>query len=217
MRGARAGPVISNGYNGPPGPTNVDYLDMLLTGLYTLVSVYLFLILILVVAWFLYVPLVVRIFSETPFLLADSSQPIAGGERVIVVAEATDEVIIAGAGGHRVISIRAFQQIVSGETRERVVACKAHENVVLRSTCQGVVGGRAREPVAGSLVNVRPVQHDGGGKLDPIDADIGSRRPEPVVDLDVSAGIDARLVDRSTGAIAYLKRRMRSTRSRARS
>lgn len=53
---------------------------MLTIGLYTLLGLYLCLNLALVVAWFLYVPVVVRVFSETPLLLADSSQPVAGGE-----------------------------------------------------------------------------------------------------------------------------------------
>jgi pimeloyl-ACP methyl ester carboxylesterase len=59
---------------------DVDLIAILSIGLYTLIGVYVFLNLILVVAWFIYVPVVVRVFSETPFLLADSSQPVTGGE-----------------------------------------------------------------------------------------------------------------------------------------
>jgi pimeloyl-ACP methyl ester carboxylesterase len=58
----------------------VDLIAILTVGLYTLIGAYAFLLLVLVVAWFLYVPLVVRVFSETPFLAADSSQPVSGGE-----------------------------------------------------------------------------------------------------------------------------------------
>ena len=58
----------------------MDLTTFLFVGLCTLLGVYLFLKLVLIVAWFIYVPVVVRAFSETPFLLADTSQPVSGGE-----------------------------------------------------------------------------------------------------------------------------------------
>lgn len=58
----------------------MDPTGILITGLLALLGVYACLLAILVVAWFVYVPLVIRIFSETPFLLADSSHPVEGGE-----------------------------------------------------------------------------------------------------------------------------------------
>lgn len=58
----------------------MDPIGILITALFTLLGVYACLLVILVIAWFVYVPLVIRIFSETPFLLADSSHPVEGGE-----------------------------------------------------------------------------------------------------------------------------------------
>ena len=58
----------------------MDLIAILTAVLYTLIGGYLCLLTILVIAWFVYVPLVIRVFSETPFLLADSSQPVEGGE-----------------------------------------------------------------------------------------------------------------------------------------
>jgi pimeloyl-ACP methyl ester carboxylesterase len=58
----------------------VDIIANLTTALYVVLGIYLVMNLILVIAWILYVPIVVRIFSETPLLLADASQPLADGE-----------------------------------------------------------------------------------------------------------------------------------------